>query len=469
MASGEGRANGGRDGVVASARRELPALLSLALPLIGARVGQMLMGLTDTLMAGALGADAVAAVGLATNVFFLVLVWAMGLLFGADPLVSQATGAGDDVRARAVLNAGRWMAVGLAAPVFLATQVAPDVLLATGQDAALVRDVSGYLFWVGAGAFPQLVAQVYALVLAARGITWPLLVVAVVSNLLNVALNAAFIYGVGPLPALGVDGIALSTCVGHIFELAMLVLVVHVLPGARSLRGPLDPPDRDTVAAIGRIGAPVAVQYAMEAGAFQVGSICVAYFGTAALAGHQVALTLVSVTFMASFGLSGAASVRVGNAIGRGDRDGARGAATAAWACGLGWSTLCAVAFLVFADPLVGTFVREPDARAAAAALLRIGAIFQIADATQAIGFGALRGIGDTRVPALFNVVGYWVIGLPIGLALAFRVAGHPGPIWWGWTLGLVFVAVATSTRFWARVGSAVSLESHEAGATHRA
>lgn len=427
---------------------ELRAMLLLAVPLIIGRVGQMAMGAVDTLMAGPLGTEAVAALGLANNVYFLVMVWAFGLVMGADPVVSQAVGAGDLGRARAGLNTARWVALAAALPVVAWTLLAPLVLSRMGQDPAVVELTRPYLAIIGLGAIPQLLAHAQYICLAGHGITWPMLVVSLIANGINAGLNYLFIHGVGPFPELGVHGIALSTTVGHVIEVAMLAAIFRFSSACRAVNAPWSRPDPAVTRSVLVVGAPVAVQFALEASAFQVGSIVLGIFGATVLAGHQVALTCVSLTFMASMGLSGAGSVRVGNAWGRHDRVAARRSASVAWACGLGWAALTASVFLAFAHQIAGLFVQDTETRMWAARFLQIGAVFQLADTAQVIGFGVLRGTSDTRVPLLFNVVGYWLLGLPVALYAAFVIFDDPRPIWWGWTFGLWTVAIATFVRF---------------------
>lgn len=429
-------------------RVELRALLLLAVPLALSRVAQMTMGVVDTLMAGSLGPGAVAALGLANNVYFLCTIWAFGLVLGSDPFVSQNVGAGNIERSRQGLIVARRVGLLTGFPILIWSLVAPVILTAMGQEPTLVDETAAYLTIIGAGSFLHMLGFAMQTYLSAHGITWPGLVITLVANFVNIAGNYAFIHGIGPLPELGVQGIALSTVVGHGFEVAAMLALFAWHPACRAVAAPWVRPEPGVTREILTIGMPVAVQYALEVAAFSIGSITMGLFGTHVMAGHSVAINTVSMTFMAAIGISAAGSIRVGNACGRGDIEGVVVAGRVAWSVGLALAAFWAVLLALFATPIARWYLDEPATLAAAASFMTIASVFQLADTTQGIGFGLLRGMKDTRVPVWFNVVGYWLLGLPAALVMAFVVTDDPRWIWWGWTLGLWCIGLMTLGRF---------------------
>ena len=202
-----------------------------------------------------------------------------------------------------------------------------------------------------------------------------------------------------------------------------------------------------------RIGAPTGVQMQLEFGAFAAAGLAMGVLGTVAVAGHQVALNLASLTFMIPVGVAQAAAVLVGRAVGREDPGAARRAAGAGLMVGAGVMLLTALVFLTVPDVLARLYSPDPAVIALGASLLPIAGIFQVADGVQVVSAAALRGIGDTRIPMLLTLLGFWFVGLPVGLVLAFRVGMGPTGVWWGLAAGLGVVAIMLSTRVRVRFG----------------
>jgi MATE family multidrug resistance protein len=195
------------------------------------------------------------------------------------------------------------------------------------------------------------------------------------------------------------------------------------------------------------IGAPIGGQLALEIGVFGLISVIMGRIGTTALAGHQVAITIASLTYMVPLGISGAAAALVGDAVGAGDAERARRSAVIALASGAGFMLLSGITLATLPRALATLYTDQPQVSALAARLIVIAAVFQVFDGLQVVAMGVLRGTGDTRVPMLANLVGYWGIGLPLSLWLAFRRGWGPAGMWWGMAVALLAVAAFLVTR----------------------
>jgi MATE family multidrug resistance protein len=428
-------------------RAEFRAMLRLALPIVAVQLGQMLMGVVDTLMVGRLSAEALAAVALGNLYFFGVAIFGFGILLALDPVVAQAVGAGDADGAARGVQRGFLLATVLGLIVMVLLLPARSILTVLGQPAAVVELASVYVRISIVGTIPFYYFTVLRQSLQAHQRVSHILVTTAVANLLNVALNYAWIFGKLGFPALGVAGAAWATAASRAFMAAFLVLtawkiVKPLLAPPRSDIWSLQPMRRMLA-----IGVPIGCQLQLEYGVFGVVGLLMGRFGAHELAGHQVALNLASLTFMVPLGVSAAAAVLVGHAIGRGDAAEARRAAGAALVCGPGAMALSALTMLAIPDALARIYTTDAQVAALAASLIPIAGVFQVFDGTQVVAIGILRGVADTRAPMIVNVLGYWLVGLPISAALGLWLDAGPQGLWWGLTAGLMLVAVALVWR----------------------
>lgn len=437
--------------------RELRQLLRLAVPLAAIHAGNQLMSLVDVAVVGRLGAEALAGVGLGNGIFFTLSTLGMGAMMGLDPLISQSLGAEQPARARQLLWQGAWLALLITLLLTLPIALAPELLVPFGIEPGAADEARRYVNIRLLGLYPTLLFVAVRAYLQAMGITKPMFLSMLAANVLNVGLDLLLVFGgsalpawAGPLrlvPSLGVAGAAAATTACVLFQLGVVVLAVRYADapgfnkGMRRVR-------RGDVLQAARVGAPIGLQMGAEVSIFALVGLLVGRIGTDALAAHQLALTLASVSFTVALGIGAASSVRVGRAVGSGDREGARRAGiTALWAGGA-FMSLSALCFLLFPKVLAGLFTKEFSVIEAAAPLLMIAAVFQVSDGVQAVGSGILRGAGDTRFPFVANVLGYYLVALPLGLALSS--AGGLGALglWWGLCAGLTLVATFLVTRF---------------------
>ena len=444
--------NGGRDKMFSRMRREFSALIRLALPVVLAELGWMAMGIVDTLMVGPLGPAAIAAVGIGSGVFTAIAIFGMGLMLGLDAVVSRSFGAGR------IDECDRWLYHG----VLLALAVAPLVMLVTwlafltidgwGLHPGIRVLAAPYLRVIALGALPLLLYASFRRYLLGMHIVAPIMFALISANLVNAAANWLFIYGHFGFPALGVAGSAWATSLARLYMAVVLLMAVRAVHRRRGAT-----PQRVRFAfewarirTLVALGAPAASQVTLEVGVFVLATALAARLDPVASASHQIALNIASVIFMIPLGLSSAAAVRVGHAVGALD---ARRAVDTGWtALATCMAVMISIGAVLFAWPqfLLRPFTADVRVLEIGAGLLMIAAAFQLFDGTQAVATGILRGLGDTRTPMTMNVIGHWVLGLPIGYMLCFRFGWGVAGLWVGLSIGLIFVAVVL-TATWAR------------------
>lgn len=428
-------------------RAELRATLRLALPVVAVQVGMMLMGVVDTMMVGRVSAEALAAVALGTLYFHGVTAFGVGTLLALDPLVAQAVGARDPPTVARAVQRGLVLAAVLSVPLALAMLPAGGVLRALGQPEAVLPFAAGYVRASAPGTLPFLAFVVLRQTLQAMGHTRAIVATIVVANVANVVLNWALIFGRLGAPALGPVGSAWASTACR-----WLMAVLLVAGAWTRLRPTLRPWRRGAVrpGALGRIawlGLPIAAQQLLEFGAFGTVGLLMGRLGTAAMAGHQTALNLAALTFMVPLGIGAAAAVRVGHAVGAGDAPAMRRAAGTALVCGVGFMATSACVLLGAPLALARLYTADAAVLAVAGSLIPLAGIFQVFDGVQVVSLGILRGAGDVRAPTVINVVGFWVIGLPLGVWLGLHTPAGPRGLWWGLVAGLAAVSAILAVR----------------------
>ena len=435
---------------------DIRAMLRLALPVAGVQLGIMAMGVTDTIMVGHVSPTALAAAALGNLYFFIAGIFGQGTLMSLDPVISQAVGARDDDAISRALQRGLVLSLGLTVvtcATFLPVRWALTLLR---QPAEVIPGAASYVWIAIPGVFPFFAFVVMRQSLQAMGRVAPVLWTVLIANVLNGALNWVFIYGNLGSPAMGVAGSSLATSISRwVMALLLLVLagrqVSHHLTPWRPETGAMQP-----LARMLALGLPVGLQYLLEYGAFAAAALLMGVLGTTQMAAHQIAINLASFTFMVPLGVSTATAVMVGHAIGAGDESRARRSAIAGIVIGTAFMCASAVAFRLFPGLFARSYTSDAAVIALAATLIPIAGVFQVFDGIQAVAAGVLRGIGDTHAPAIINVVGFWLIGLPVSWVLAFRVGGGAVGLWWGIVVGLAAVALILLGRVRVRLGRAM-------------
>ncbi|NOK10480.1 MATE family efflux transporter [Corallococcus exercitus] len=437
-------------------RGELRALLNLAIPLCIAQAGQSLMSVTDTFIVGRAGTSALAAVGLSHALFFAVSSFGMGLMMGVDPLVSQAIGAGSPRRARDVLWQGVWLSAFVGVVLWAVLITAPAGLPWVGVAEEQIVQVRAFLHFRAPSLPLMLIFLTVRAYLQAIGMPRPLVVSAVLANVLNVMLVPLFVFGgaslpewAGPLthvPAMGAAGAALSTLLCTAMEVLIVARAVQAIPvpGTPSRK----PVKADQLRAF-RVGLPIGLHIAAEVGVFALAGVLAAKLGTVSVSAHQIALSFASLTFTMALGIGNAGSVRVGWAVGAHDTPQARRSGLMAFALGAVVMSLGGLVFALFPRGLAKLAGAPEEVLPLLLPLLMVSAIFQVFDGVQGVGAGVLRGAGQTRFTFVANIVGHYAVGLPLTLLLGFHLGMGVLGIWWGLCAGLITVAAAVLWRFW--------------------
>ena len=422
--------------------KEFRAVAGLAFPVIVVQVGMMTMGVVDTVMVGHFSARDLAAVALGNLYFFTAVVFPMGVLLSLDPLVSQAVGAGEKAPVGRALQRGAILSFALAIPAALALVPGRILLTLLRQPPEVVPVAADYALASIPGVFPFLAFIVLRQVLQAMGRMAPIVIIILVANLANVLFNWVLIYGNLGFPALGAVGSGWASSLSR--WLMLLGLVGLAWPLLRPYLLPLRPEALHArpLGRMVRLGAPIGVQFGLEFGAFGAIGIFMGWMGTAAMAGHQVAMNLSSLTFMVPLGISQATAVMVGRGVGRGDAPEARRAAGAGILLGASFMSLMAAVLLLFPELLARAYSGDVEVVVLAALLIPVAGVFQVFDGLQVVSSGVLRGVGDTRMPMIANLVGFWCLGMPLSVWLGFRTAAGPVGLWWGLVVGLGAVAV---------------------------
>ncbi len=430
-------------------RRELRAMLRLALPVVVAQLGLTAFGVVDTMMLGHYSRNALAAAGAGHIYTMLFLLVGLGMLMGLDPLLAQAVGAGRLDRMAAHFRRGLVLSIVLGILATLAMLDPEPLLRLLRQDERVVPAASSYIRIVSIGNLGFLLTGLFRQGLQAQGIVRPMVTATLLANLFNALGNWALIFGRFGLPEMGLEGSAWVTAASRWLLFLALLALSHrhwrpwmtVTPG-ETRRG---------YASLLYLGLPLAVQVSLEAGIFNAVGFIMGAIGEIELSANQVTLNLASLVFMVPMGIGAAASTRVGNAIGAGRSDEARAAARVAFALGLGFMLVSGATFVAAPGFLASLYTKDAATLALAASLLPIAGFFAVFDGTQVVAHGILRGAADTRFPALMSLLGYWVLAMPVGLWLTFRGETWAPGLWWGLTIGLGFVALLLGLRIRSR------------------
>jgi MATE family multidrug resistance protein len=426
-------------------------MLQLAIPVIVAELGWMMMGMVDTLMVGPIGPQAIGAVGLGTSLFMGVTVFALGLLLGLDTLVSQAFGGGRIEECHRWLVHGTVLALALSVPVFLILAGISDALPSWGLTPEVAVLAKPYLRALSWGTFPLLLYGAFRRYLQGMGVVRPVMIALVSANIVNAVGNWILIYGKLGFPALGVTGSAWATVFARA-AMALYLLATICYRERRAAVSVFSNLRLDLVwfrTLIG-LGAPAATQVGLEIGVFATATALAGRLPAVALAAHQIALNYAALTFMVPLGISSAAAVRVGHAVGRGDPAAASRAGWTALVLAIMFMSAAAVAFLSVPRLLLSAFTRDEGVLGLGVTLLFVAAVFQLFDGVQGVATGALRGLGDTRTPVLWNLLGHWGVGLPFGYWLCFRAGYGVLGLWWGLSVGLI-ICGAILLGVWSR------------------
>jgi MATE family multidrug resistance protein len=431
-------------------RRELRDMVALAVPVVLSELGWMLQGIVDTIMVGNLGPAAIGAVAVGNAVFYAPSLFGIGLLLGLDTLVSHAYGRNDHDACHHWLAQGVYLACIVSPPLMALLAAASLMFGHVGIHEEVAGPAGTYLRMLVWSTLPLLLYGAARRYLQGVGQVRVITVTFVVANLVNWFGNWVLIYGKFGFPAMGVRGAALSTVIARVGMAAALIGFAWRYERSRGhpLFAHWAKPSLLKIRQLTRLSAPSAGQLVLEVGAWNLATFSAGFLTPVALATHTIALSYASLTYMVPLGISAAAAVSVGHAIGAGDRAKARRAGWLALGLGTGFMVLAGIVLYVAPRPLIALYTTDPRVMAVGPTLLWIAAAFQVFDGIQTVSTGALRGLGETRAPMFANLVGYWVLGLPLGFILCFVLHEGVFGLWIGLTLALVVIAIALLRRW---------------------
>ena len=438
-----------------SLRLEVKEFISLAIPLASAQLAQSATGFADTIMMGRMGADVLAAGGLASIIFFCILTTLSGAVMGVSPLVAEAFGAGQRNRIQQVSRQGLWLALLASIPMMMITGHM-DAWMGS-QSETTITLANTYLDIILWSLFPVAGFASLRSTVSALSKGRPIMVIIVIGTLFNIVGNYVLGFGKLGFPEMGLGGLALATVLAWwgMFIALGLYVVFHPSMRAYQFFKGIHLIKPKVLWELIWLGVPIGLFSGLEMGFFLVVMFLVGTFGTDALAAHQIVFETLVVVFMVPLGISYATTVRVGQWLGRNDFNGVQRAASVSAFLATAFTVVASTAFLIFPEYIIGLYidVQAPENAAVVALatpILIVAAIAQVLDGLQKAVYGGLQGLQDTRIPMILNVLGYWGVGLSIGYVLGYQMEMGAIGLWIGQSIAIAMVAVLFGLRyFW--------------------
>jgi multidrug resistance protein, MATE family len=431
-------------------RQEAAAILKLGGPLIAAQLAQVSIGFVDTVMAGNLSAEALAAVAVGSNVWFLGVFVCMGLLMSVSPSVAQLYGAGRYDEIGPCVRQGLWLALAASAAGLVVFRIAGPLFGWLHIVPEIVPTAIAFLNAISWGLPAMCIYQVLRSFSEGVSKTRPVMYSSVFALVGCTIGDYILIYGKFGMPRLGAVGAGVASAIVLWLMVAFMAAYIYFKRDYEKYGAfrRFDWPDRKIIVMLLKIGMPISVSLFMEGGFFGAVALIMGSLGTTTVGGHQIAINFASLTFMVPLGVAMAVTVRVGQAIGRGEPKAARVSGFVGVSLAAAFMTCSAIVLFTFPDFIAGIYTDDPNVNRMAVTLLTMAGIFQIFDGLQVAGSGALRGLKDTKIPMLITAVAYWGIGMPLGYFLAITRGGGPKGFWVGFICGLVVAAVLMNLRF---------------------
>jgi MATE family multidrug resistance protein len=422
----------------------------LAYPVMLSQLGQVLVGVADSMMVGRLGAEPLAAASLANSIFFVLLMFGIGVSMAITPLVAMADGNKNFKKIASIFNHGFIINMLTGVMLFLLIVFFSPMLNYMNQPEEVVVLAIPYLAIITLSLLPFMFFQTFRQFAEGLSQTKQAMYITLLCNGLNVFLNWVLIYGNLGFPPMGLNGAGWATLISRV--LMGLIMAYYVIKSKRykgfQLSYGIKKLNFPMVSKMLKIGVPTGFQYIFEVGAFSTAAIMMGWIGVNALAAHQIAINLASVSYMMASGLSAAAMVRVGNQLGRRDIPSLRDAGFTVFVMVAIFMSISAVIFILFREYLPSLYIDDLEVIRTSATLLVIAGFFQLSDGVQVVGLGALRGMSDVKVPTIVTLIAYWVIGLPLGYFFSFTLGMQEVGIWYGLLIGLTVTGILLLYRF---------------------
>jgi MATE family multidrug resistance protein len=435
---------------VKSIREEATATLRLGGPLIVAQLAQMSISFIDAVMAGNLSPKDLAAIAVGSSIEMTVWMVSIGLLLSINPTIAHLFGAGERERIGSAARQGLWFASAISIVAFFAVRQARLIMTWTGVSPEFLPIALGYLNAISWSMPAMCGFQALRSFSEGVSITKPVLYATLIGLFGHITGNTIFMYGKLGAPRLGAVGCGVAGAISVWMMFGFMVFYVrrHAQYAPFGLFSKFEGPHWTDIRALIRLGAPTSASLFMEVSLFSVFALLIGSMGTTAVAGHVIALNVASLTFMIPMGLAMAITVRVGQAMGRGDPVAARFAGFTGIGLAAAFMACTAAVMLTFPGRIAGIYTEDPAVRDMAAHLLLMAAVFQISDGLQVSASGALRGMKDTRRPMLITFIAYWIIAFPLGYFLGIVRGGGPHAMWIGFIVGLTVAAILLNARF---------------------
>jgi MATE family multidrug resistance protein len=422
---------------------------NLAGPVVLSQLGHVLVGTADSMMVGRVGTDSLAAVSVANAVFNVCMMFGIGVSFGLTPLVAQSDGEKNLKDGMEYFKHSFLVNSVFGLILFTFLLFGGFVLDALDQPVEVVALAKPYLAIIGVSLLPLMVFQSMKQFAEGLSMTYQAMFVSIGANVLNVGLNYIFIFGKFGLEPMGLNGAGWATLISRVFMMVVMLIFVRRYHRFKAYwkhwhKGLHKPYFRRLL----YLGVPTGFQYIFEVGAFASAAVMIGWIGAIPLASHQVAINLAAITYMMATGISAAATVRVGNQLGKKDYKTMQVAGYTCFAMVAVFMAICGGLFMLLNDFLPTLYTADETVIELAGGLLIIAALFQLSDGIQVVGLGALRGMADVKIPTLVTLMAYWVIGLPVGYVLAFPLDFGVDGVWYGLLIGLSVTAVILLYRF---------------------
>jgi MATE family multidrug resistance protein len=425
--------------------------LKIAFPVALSQLGHIAVGMADTIMVGTLGGDSMASVTIAFSVFVPFMMFGIGISYGISPLVAKADGENNREEISRILKHSIILNVLTGLLIFFLLYFSSSLLAELSQPKHVVKNAISFFQILSFTIVPLMIFQTFKQFAEGLAITKQAMFISISANILNIILNFVLIYGHFGFPKFGSDGAAYATLTARIFmAVCMFSFVFYHKKFAIYWKGLSSVKYTGQVyRRILKMVLPVGLQLSMEAGAFGFAALMMGWIGAWEISAHHIAITLAAGSYMAATGIAAAATVRVGNEFGKKDYRSLQTAGFSSFFIVIVFMGLCAGFFILFRNQLPHLFINDPRIENMAASLLLITAFFQLSDGIQVVGLGALRGIGDVRIPTAIALISYWLIGLPIGYVFAFFLNYKAEGIWYGLLIGLTLAATMLTVRFY--------------------
>ncbi|MEM7107591.1 MAG: MATE family efflux transporter [Bacteroidota bacterium] len=424
--------------------------LLLAYPVMISQVGHMMVNVADSIMVGKLGALPLAGASLANVIFHLLMTFGIGISYAITPLVATANGEGNHDRVAQILKNGFLLNTVTSMLLFMLVFAGSPILFYLDQPEDVVTAAVPYLNIVTLSLIPLMLFQTFRQFAEGLAQTKQAMFIVIATNVINIGLNYFLIYGKAGFPALGLNGAGWASFISRVILAVWMMSYIYLSSRFSKYRDgfSLKYYSKALIKRLAEIGLPAGFQFIFEVGAFGFAVIMMGWISTEALAAHQIAVNLAAVSYMAASGLSAAATIRIGNQLGRKDILTLRAAAFTLYGMVIAFMLLSAFVFVLGRYFLPSLYINNPEVIHIASSLVVIAGFFQLSDGIQVVSLGALRGLQDVKIPSAMTFMAYWVIALPMGYWLAFKLNLGAEGIWYGLLIGLTLVAVVMTIRF---------------------